>query len=106
MNYQRAYELLEKYGQLHVLKYYEEISQEEQKELLAQVKEIDYSLLDLVKHNDSKEKEKKEVISPLTAMEIQEINGREKEFETIGEQCIILELQKKCLFLKESLRIC
>ena len=33
MGYQEAYEKLKKYGQLHVLKYYEELSEEEQEAL-------------------------------------------------------------------------
>ena len=32
MNYQQAYDKLEKNGQLHVLKYYEELTQEEKEE--------------------------------------------------------------------------
>ena len=35
MNYQEAYKKLEEYGQLHVLKYYEELSKEEQETLSA-----------------------------------------------------------------------
>ena len=34
MNYQEAYEKLEKYGQLHVLKYYEELDDGEKEALL------------------------------------------------------------------------
>ena len=37
MNYQEAYKKLEKYGQLHVLKYYEELTDEEKETLLIQI---------------------------------------------------------------------
>ena len=41
MGYQEAYEKLEEYGQLHVLKYYEELSGYEKEELLSQIGNTD-----------------------------------------------------------------
>lgn len=47
MNYQEAYTKLEKYGQLHVLKYYDELGEEEKETLLAQIEQTDFEVLSL-----------------------------------------------------------
>ena len=38
MNYQEAYKKLEKYGQLHVLKYYDELGEEERRRNLPETR--------------------------------------------------------------------
>ena len=52
MNYQQVYDKLEKSGQLHVLKYYEELTQEEKEALLAQVETLDFSMTASCKHKE------------------------------------------------------
>ena len=46
MEYKEAYQKLERYGQLPLLKYYEELGQAEQKALLAQIAQTDFSVLE------------------------------------------------------------
>ena len=47
MNYENTYKLLEEKGQLHLLKYYDTLSEAEQAALLNQISEIDFSLIDM-----------------------------------------------------------
>ena len=53
MNYENVYKLLEEKGQLHLLKYYDTLSEAEQAALLNQISEIDFSLIDMIGHNSS-----------------------------------------------------
>lgn len=86
MTYQEAYEKLEKYGQLHVLKYYEELTAEEKKELLAQIEDMDLALVEACKHKS--ELNKKGKITPLSAMQLKEIEARKEEFTAVGMDAI------------------
>ena len=45
MNYENARKKLEKYGQLHVLDYYDELTEEQKKALLKQIDETDFSVI-------------------------------------------------------------
>ena len=45
MNYNEARELLSEKGQGHLLRYYDELSKEEQESLLTQIERIDFSVL-------------------------------------------------------------
>ena len=85
--YEKAYEKLEKYGQLHVLQYYAELSEEQKEELLAQILATDFSVLTSREKETGKESEKGK-IAPLAAMELDEINARRDEFERIGLEAI------------------
>lgn len=85
MTYQEAYQKLEKYGQLHVLDSYDKLDQSEQSVLLKQIEAIDFSVIDAYKHMAEAEKG---VISPLTAMEIEEIEARKEEFLSVGLEAI------------------
>ena len=86
MTYQEAYSKLEKYGQLHVLKYYDELDEAARAELLQQVEETDFSVLRYIQHRDAA-LEKKE-IAPIAAMELDEIERRKDEFTQIGLDAI------------------
>lgn len=86
MDYQRAYEKLEKFGQLHVLKYYDELTKEEQEMLLKQVEDTDFTMTDSCKHKE--ELNQKGKISPLSAMQLKEIAERREEFTAIGMEAI------------------
>lgn len=86
MNYQQAYEKLEKYNQLHVLKYYDELSEDQQKELLEQIDTTDFEVLSLC--NSKEELNPKGVISPIEAMQLDEIAKRKEEFTKIGLDAI------------------
>ena len=69
MNYGEAYQKLEQYGQLHVLKYYQELTEGEQEKLLAQIEDVDFGILQYCKDNPTN---KKGLISPLAAMQLEE----------------------------------
>ena len=86
MTYQEAYRKLEEYGQLHVLKYYDELDDAQKQQLLQQVDETDFSVLQYIDHKDAALEVKE--ISPLAAMELDEINRRKEEFTRIGLDAI------------------
>ena len=86
MNYQQAYDKLEKNGQLHVLKYYEELTAEQKETLLSQVEGLDFSMTDSYKHKE--ELTQKGKITPLSAMQLSEISARKEEFMSAGLDAI------------------
>jgi UDP-N-acetylglucosamine/UDP-N-acetylgalactosamine diphosphorylase len=82
MKYQEALEKLEKYGQAHLLKYFNELTPASQDKLLAQINEIDFSSL-ASRHNQSI-LAAKGVITPLKAMDLDEIGLHKQRFRDIG----------------------
>ncbi|MBQ7774863.1 MAG: UTP--glucose-1-phosphate uridylyltransferase [Lachnospiraceae bacterium] len=86
MNLEDAKQKLEKYGQEHVLKYYEELSEAEKQALLTQIEETDMSILASCKNRE--ELAKKGVITPLAAMELDEIEANKESFTATGIQAI------------------
>ena len=84
MDYSAAKEKLAQYGQEHVLKYYEELSTEEKEALLEQVAATDFSVLQQAAHLESGEKE----ITPIRAMQLDEIREREESFRATGLEVI------------------
>lgn len=86
MTLAQAKKKLEQYNQQHLLKYYEELSAEEQKALLTQIEETDMSILSACRHKE--ELVKKGVISPLAAMESDEIEANCDSFTAVGLDAI------------------
>ncbi len=86
MNYKEALGKLKRYGQEHVLKYYEELSEEEKALLLAQVEATDFSML--ASCRDRKETAGRGVISPLAAMQLPEIAEKKEKFTALGLDAI------------------
>ena len=86
MNYQEAYAKLEAADQLHVLKYYDELSAGEKEALLAQIAATDFSVIEYCKRESLAVE--KGVISPLAAMELPEITAKKAIFEEIGVKAI------------------
>ncbi|MBQ9122539.1 MAG: UDPGP type 1 family protein [Lachnospiraceae bacterium] len=86
MTYNQAYEKLEKWGQTHVLKYYHELTEQQQQLLLQQIAETDFSVVESCKHKE--ELSKKGVITPLAAMELSEIQAGVASFRDTGLQAI------------------
>lgn len=82
ITYTQAKEKLEKYGQEHVLKYYEELNPAEKEELLQQVEETDFSVLEACKQIG--EQAEKGMISPLKAMELAEWEKCRHDYEEAG----------------------
>ncbi len=86
MNYQEAYEKLEKYGQLHVLKYYGELNGEEKEALLAQIEQTDFEVLSLCKKKETLNPRGK--IEPIGVMQLPEIEKKRDEYTGIGLKAI------------------
>ncbi len=86
MGYQEAYNKLEKYGQLHVLKYYDELEKEQQEALLAQIESIDMDVLRLCNNKEALNPRGK--ITPISVMQLPEIAERKEEFTAIGLDAI------------------
>lgn len=86
MTLEAAKQKLEEYGQQHVLKYYDDLNEEQKAELLTQIEETDMN--DLVKALHPEEIASKGVISPLPCMELDEINANSKDFEAVGIDAI------------------
>ncbi len=86
MTLEQAKEKLAEFGQEHVLKYYDELSEEERKALLEQIAATDMSILESVDHRE--ELTKKGVITPLAAMQIPEIREKEELFTETGLEAI------------------
>lgn len=88
MNKQQAEELLKKYGQEHILKYYDELEEQQKNSLLEQIEKLDFSLINIEKKEET---DKKGLIEPLEAMKISEIEQNREHFEKIG-----LDAIRKC----------
>ena len=86
MNYNEAVEKLQKFGQTHVLKYYDELLESQKLELLAQIEATDFSVTALC--NDASYEVEKGVITPLAAMQLSEIEANKEEFRTLGVDAI------------------
>ena len=86
MDYKQAFDKLSAVGQEHVLKYYEELSADQQKELLDQIENTDFSVLASLKEKDAAGKRGK--ITPLAAMQLSQIREREQEFRKAGLEAI------------------
>lgn len=81
MNYSKAYAKLEQYGQTHALKYYEELSAGQKEALLAQIEATDFSVIDACHHMGE---DKKGAITPLAAMQLDEIEANRTEYTETG----------------------
>lgn len=86
MTYQEAQKKLAAFGQEHVLKYYDGLEEAEKKALLTQIGETDFSVLAYCKKE--KKEEGKGEVTPLSAMELTEIQARKKELEEAGVAAI------------------
>ncbi len=86
MTFEAAKQKCETYGQEHVLKYYDELSAAEQEALLTQIEETDMSILEKCKNME--ELAKKGEISPLAAMELDEIEANKDSFTATGIKAI------------------
>lgn len=85
MDFEQARQKLEKIGQEHLLAYYDQLKDTEKKELLLQIEETDFSVIETL-HKPAIEK--KGEISPLAAMELSEIQKNAEGFEQLGLDAI------------------
>ncbi|MBO5474267.1 MAG: UTP--glucose-1-phosphate uridylyltransferase [Lachnospiraceae bacterium] len=86
MGYQEAYDKLEKYGQLHVLKYYEELNEQEREKLLAQIEQTDFEVLSLCGKREELNPRGK--IAPIKVMQLAEIEEKKEAFTACGLEAI------------------
>lgn len=86
MNYGQACEKLEKYGQLHVMKYYGELTQAEKETLISQVETLDFAVTASCGHKEELNQRGK--ITPLSAMQLPEIASKREVFEEAGLKAI------------------
>lgn len=88
INYEDIYSVLSEQDQLHLLKYYGELTPERQQALLEQISTIDWDLIRTATQTSSEGKEDKKQIEPLGAMELSEIEARHDEFEALGLEAL------------------
>lgn len=86
MTYEQAMEKLQKYDQTHVLQYYEKLDADKKEELLKQIAETDFSVVGSCRHMD--ELGKKGKITPLAAMQLEEIEASRDRFTASGIKAI------------------
>ena len=86
MNFEEAKSKLEKYGQLHVLDHFDELTGAEKEELLKQIEETDFSVIRYAANPHGGQKRGK--ITPLGAMEITEIEKNREHFEKTGLEAL------------------
>ncbi|MGN0345992.1 MAG: UTP--glucose-1-phosphate uridylyltransferase [Lachnospiraceae bacterium] len=86
MTYEQAVEKLKPYGQLHILKYFEELDATRKEALLTQIDATDFSILENCKNG--KIEIPKGIISPLQALEIAQIKEKEEEYTKLGLSAI------------------
>lgn len=86
MNYEMTLKMLEEIGQEHLLKYYDELSAQEQEMLLAQIEETDFSVIRFM-NKDTKTLSRGK-IEPLAAMQLDEIEEKKQHFTEIGLEAI------------------
>ena len=83
MNYNAAMEKLKKYGQEHVLKYYDELLDEQRNTLIEQIDRTDFTVI-----GQAAETGKRGTIAPIKAMTIPEIDMGRERFERIGMEAV------------------
>lgn len=86
MNYEEAKKKVQQYGQEHVLRYYEELDKADQEELLKQIEETDMSVLSLCTHKE--DLPEKGVITPLAAMQLDEIEAEKETYRNAGTKAV------------------
>ena len=86
MVYEEALRKLVSCGQEHLLAYYRELEEEEQKSLLKQIEETDFSIVDAL--SNEKTNTARGELSPLSALTVSQIKERKDEFVEAGLQAI------------------
>lgn len=87
MNYQEAYTKLKKFGQEHVLKYYNELTGDQQASLLQQIDDTDFTILDALRKKKSLF-DGNVKIEPLKALTIEEIDRNRERYTKTGLEAI------------------
>lgn len=82
MDYNQALEKLAQYDQTHLLKYYKDLDESKQKELLEQIDGTDFSVVENLGHRESGTERGK--LAPIVSMETDEIEEKRTYFEDLG----------------------
>ena len=83
---EQAKEKLEKYGQAHALKFYDELDEAGKAALLSQIEALDLSMIHYV--HDRDQLAPKGAITPIGAMELPEIREKEESFKATGIEAL------------------
>lgn len=86
MDYIQAEKLLREHGQEHVLRFYDELSDREKKNLLDQIASIDWRIFEVLSASDVMANRGK--FEPLGALTVEEIAERKQEFELAGTNAL------------------
>ena len=95
MTFEEARKKLEQFGQQHVLKYYDELNDAEKAELLQQIEETDFAVLENCKNLGKGDKRGE--FAPLAAMQVSEIEQRRDEFAAAGIEALKAGKVAACL---------
>jgi UDP-N-acetylglucosamine pyrophosphorylase len=80
---------LKKYGQEHLLNHYDSLDENKKKELIHQLSNIDYELINSLYANTKKENHnEKDVIEPIEYLDKYKLNEEYKTYEAIGKKSI------------------
>lgn len=86
MNYSQAKKKLEQYDQTHLLAYWEDLGEAEQEQLLSQIEDTSFEVLQSLKEKALAGE--RGVITPLAAMELEEIESNRSRFAAIGLEAL------------------
>lgn len=86
MDYQQAIAKLEKYGQSHLLKFFDQLNEDQKENLLAQIDETDFSVVECL--NRKEEASGKGKITPITCMQAGEIQKEKEKFDALGVEAL------------------
>ena len=89
-NYEKSKKILEKYGQEHILTYYEKMSEENKKKLLEQILTIDFDQINkLYEEIKSDQIKAEKVIEPIPYLDKATLSEEElKKYEELGQTAI------------------
>ena len=85
MNYTQAEELLAAHGQMQLLDYYDELTDEQRASLLSDIAKLDFSVLENLNGDISKTLGK---LSPADALSVEEMEKNRAEFERVGFEAL------------------
>lgn len=86
MNWEQANEKLKKYQQEHVLSYYDQLSATEQQQLLNQIDDTDFSVIEQIHHKPSDSD--RGVITPIQALQRSQIEASREKYTQTGLEAI------------------
>ena len=103
MTLECAKQKLQQYGQEHLLKYFDTLSETQKEALLQQIEETDFSVLNKIGSNE--EESSTGTITPIRALRLPEIQANEDKYrETVSaliiqRECMILASPSQCISL-------